>query len=74
AAGFRLAPIPHAETIPWLTGSTEATWQKTPPYLEVLLAAEHIARSPSLFAAAPAPDRGLLSKQSSLSGRTAPGK
>ena len=57
--GFRLPPIPYAETIPWLTSGAP-----TPPsYLGLFLAPKPLADTPTEFAAAPVPNRTLLSRQ-----------
>jgi hypothetical protein len=59
SVGFRLPPIPYAETIPWLTGSAP----KTPSSLGLLLSPQPLTTTPSDFAAAPVPNRALLSRQ-----------
>ena len=59
SGGFRLPPIPYAETIPWLTGSAP----KTPSSLGLLLSPQPLTTTPSEFAAAPVPNRALLSRQ-----------
>jgi hypothetical protein len=60
SGAFRLPPIPYAETIPWLTGRTP----KAPPsYLGLLLSPRPLTTTRSEFAAAPVPDRSLLSRQ-----------
>ena len=58
-AGFRLPPIPYAETIPWLTGSAP----KAPSYLGLLLSPKPLTTTVTEFAAAPVPSRNLLSSQ-----------
>jgi len=58
-AGFRLPPIPYAETIPWLTGSAP----KAPSYLGLLLSPKPLTTTVIEFAAAPVPSRNLLSSQ-----------
>jgi len=59
AAGFRLPPIPYAETIPWLTGNAP----KAPSYLGLLLSPKPFTATVTEFAAAPIPSRNLLSSQ-----------
>jgi len=59
SGGFRLPPIPYAETIPWLTGSAP----KTPSSLGLLLSPQPLTTTPSDFAAAPVPNRALLSRR-----------
>lgn len=58
--GFRLPPIPYAETIQWLTGN--APGQKPRPYLGLLLTPTS-AVAPVAFAAVPDPSRALLSSR-----------
>ena len=55
-AGLRLPPIPHIETIPWLTGSTAP---KTHPSLGLLLTPAPFTATP-VFAAVPVADRALF--------------
>jgi len=43
SGGFRLPPIPYAETIPWLTGSAP----KTPSSLGLLLSPQPLTTTPS---------------------------
>jgi hypothetical protein len=64
-AGLRLPPIPHIETIPWLTGSTT---QKTHPTLGLLLTPAPFAATPVL-AAVPEPDRALFATQVTANSR-----
>ena len=59
--GFRLPPIPYAETIPWLTGGSSA--QKARSYMGLLLAPRPLTVEPIDFAAVPIPSRTLLSSQ-----------
>jgi hypothetical protein len=63
--GFRLPPIPNAETIPWLTSGAQ---RKAPSYLGLLLMPKPLADTPTVFAAVPVPNRTMLSAQ--LSGAT----
>ena len=58
-AGFRLPPIPYAETIPWLTGSAP----KVPSYLGLLFSPKPLDATITEFEAAPVPSRNLLSSQ-----------
>ena len=57
--GFRLPPIPYAETIPWLAGSAP----KSPSHLGLLLSPRPLAMSVATFAAPPLPNRDLLSSR-----------
>ena len=63
--GFRLPPIPSAETIPWLTGSAP----KAPSYIGLLLAPKPLTVTPTDSAATPILNRALFSTQ--LAGDTA---
>lgn len=63
--GFRLPPIPYAETIPWLTGSPP----KAPSYIGLLLTPKPLTATPTDFAATPIPSNALFSTR--LAGDTA---
>ena len=56
--GFRLPPIPYAESVPWLTTGAQ---RQPPSYLGLLLVPKPLADTPTDFAAAPVPNRGMLS-------------
>lgn len=65
-SAFKLPPIPYAETIPWLTGTTVG---KPRSYLGLLLAPRPLVVTPTEFAAVPAPGRSALSTQLATEGK-----
>ena len=67
--GFRLPPIPYAETIPWLAANNNTL--RPPAYLGLLLAPVPMATPPAQFAAAPQPLGGMLSGTTRHLGRLA---